>query len=48
MVVYPDENTALANVVAKEASANEITYLKEQAWNVGFATTPIEKRYSAE
>ncbi|RCR67464.1 efflux RND transporter periplasmic adaptor subunit [Larkinella punicea] len=42
--VFADEQTALAQQ-PKEASAGiDITYLKEQAWKVEFATEPLQPR----
>lgn len=40
--VYPDIETALANQ-KEEAPAGEISYLKEQAWKVEFANTPVTR-----
>jgi membrane fusion protein, heavy metal efflux system len=39
--VYPDEKTALSDQQA-EGAADEITYLKEQAWKVDFANAPVQ------
>lgn len=41
--VYPDEKSALADI-AEETGGGEITYLKEQAWKVEFANTPVKKQ----
>jgi RND family efflux transporter MFP subunit len=38
--VYPDEKSALASQVEDTRGAKDITYLKEQAWKVDFATVP--------
>lgn len=40
--VYSDEKTALAEQPEEKASS-DITYLKEQAWKVEFANTPVAK-----
>lgn len=41
--VYAEEKTALEKQVAEPAGSNEITYLKEQAWKIDFATMPVNK-----
>ena len=46
--VYPDEHSALHDQPAREDPGNEITYLKEQAWKVDFATTTAEIRPFSE
>ena len=43
IVVYPDENAAL-QVQTVTANANDISYLKEQAWKVEFANAPVLKQ----
>ncbi|MDX2046393.1 MAG: efflux RND transporter periplasmic adaptor subunit [Chitinophagaceae bacterium] len=40
--VYADEKTAIAAQPA-EAGGSDISYLKEQAWKVEFANTPVKK-----
>jgi membrane fusion protein, heavy metal efflux system len=40
--VYPDEESAIGKEVS-EPSANAITFLKEQAWNIEFANEPVKK-----
>lgn len=40
--VYVDEKTAIA-AQPKEAGGSDISYLKEQAWKVEFANTPVLK-----
>ncbi|HEY0054618.1 MAG TPA: efflux RND transporter periplasmic adaptor subunit [Pedobacter sp.] len=42
VIIYPDLKTALANQ-KEEAPVGEISYLKEQAWKVEFANTPITR-----
>jgi RND family efflux transporter MFP subunit len=46
--VYPDEHAAIYDQPAGEDPGNEITYLKEQAWKVDFATTTAEVRPFSE
>jgi len=41
--VYADEKIA-GSTQPKEIASHDITYLKEQAWNVEFATIPIRKQ----
>lgn len=43
ITVYPDENTALQQQT-ETPSADDISYLKEQAWKVEFANTPVLKQ----
>ncbi|MBW6482687.1 MAG: efflux RND transporter periplasmic adaptor subunit [Vicingaceae bacterium] len=43
ITVYPDERTVLENQTETVVS-DEIVYLKEQAWKVEFANTPILKQ----
>ncbi len=43
VVVYTDEHSALENQVTAQSEV-EITFLKEQAWKVEFANTPVVKR----
>ncbi len=40
ITVYPDETTALANQAEETGGGSDISYLKEQAWKVDFATVP--------
>ncbi len=40
--VYPDEKTALANQPEAEGGGGDISYLKEQAWKVDFATVQAQ------
>jgi membrane fusion protein, heavy metal efflux system len=40
--VYADEKTAIA-AQPKESAGSDISYLKEQAWKVEFANTPVMK-----
>ncbi|HEY0066006.1 MAG TPA: efflux RND transporter periplasmic adaptor subunit [Flavisolibacter sp.] len=40
--IYPDEKTALADQ-KEEGGGTDISYLKEQAWKVEFANTPIKR-----
>jgi membrane fusion protein, heavy metal efflux system len=44
VVVYTDEKTALAENPPGEEDGNNISYLKEQAWKVEFANTPVKKQ----
>lgn len=41
VTVFADEKTALAAQPADAGGGSEITYLKEQAWKVEFATAPL-------
>jgi cobalt-zinc-cadmium efflux system membrane fusion protein len=41
VTVFADEKTALAAQPTEIGASNEITYLKEQAWKVDFATEPL-------
>ncbi|HSO85948.1 MAG TPA: efflux RND transporter periplasmic adaptor subunit [Draconibacterium sp.] len=41
--VYADEKTALADQ-SEDAGGGDITYLKEQAWKVEFANSPVQKQ----
>ena len=47
ITVYADEKTALVNQVV-ETGGSDITYLKEQAWKVDFATVPAEVKPFSE
>ena len=47
ITVYPDEPAAIAANPAGE-SGNDITYLKEQAWKIEFANTPVKKQSFSE
>lgn len=40
VTVHPDMKTALASATEEEASAEEISFLKEQQWKIGFMTQP--------
>lgn len=40
VTVHPDLKTALAAVTEEEASSEEISFLKEQQWKIGFMTRP--------
>jgi len=40
--VYPDEKTALEDQPEEVGGGNDITYLKEQAWKIDFATVPTQ------
>jgi RND family efflux transporter MFP subunit len=40
--VYPNLKTAMAEQKTEEAGANDITFLKEQAWQVDFANAPAK------
>jgi RND family efflux transporter MFP subunit len=42
VMVYPDEETALAQNKPDD-SGNEITFLKEQAWNIEFSNAPVRR-----
>lgn len=46
--VYPDEKTALANQTQASGGGSDITYLKEQAWKVDFATVPAQVKPFSE
>jgi membrane fusion protein, heavy metal efflux system len=48
VTVYPDANTAIAANPPGEESGNDISYLKEQAWKVDFANTPVKKQPFSE
>jgi RND family efflux transporter MFP subunit len=48
VVVYADENSAIAANPPQEENANDISYLKEQAWKVEFANTPALKHAFSE
>lgn len=43
VVVYSDEQSALASQQPEAAGGNELTYLKEQAWKIEFANEAIHK-----
>ena len=43
ITVYPNENRALENQT-ESSNSDEIVYLKEQAWKVEFANTPVIKQ----
>lgn len=40
IMVYPDQESASSQMM-NEPKANEITFLKEQAWNIDFANEPV-------
>ncbi|WP_373497250.1 efflux RND transporter periplasmic adaptor subunit [Aquiflexum sp.] len=42
VTVYPDEESALSQIKAVD-SGNEITFLKEQAWNIEFSNAPVRR-----
>ncbi|MBA3986890.1 MAG: efflux RND transporter periplasmic adaptor subunit, partial [Flavobacteriales bacterium] len=42
IIIYPNEQAALENQYVT-ASVDEITYFKQQAWKVEFASTPVLK-----
>jgi RND family efflux transporter MFP subunit len=42
VVVYPDIKIAQANIPEEPADPNEISFLKEQAWKIEFATVPVK------
>jgi membrane fusion protein, heavy metal efflux system len=48
VVVFADENSAIAANPPGEENANNISYLKEQAWKVEFANTPALKQPFSE
>lgn len=48
ITVYPDEKTALANQAEETGGGSDISYLKEQAWKVDFATVPAEVKPFSE
>jgi RND family efflux transporter MFP subunit len=41
VTVYPDVKTALASVPEEETAGDEISFLKEQQWKIGFMTRPV-------
>lgn len=43
VTVYPDEASAAAALPVVEPASDEITFLKEQAWKVDFATVPVRR-----
>jgi membrane fusion protein, heavy metal efflux system len=43
ITVYADDKTALANQ-KEDTGAGEISYLKEQAWKIEFANSPVERK----
>lgn len=43
VTVYPDEASAAAALPVMEPEPGDITYLKEQAWKVDFATVPVRR-----
>lgn len=43
ILVYPNAKTALENQAPETGSGSTITYLKEQAWKVDFATIPLKR-----
>lgn len=47
VMVHPDKETALAQQT-EESSGGDITYLKEQAWKVEFANTPVQRQPFSE
>ena len=48
ITVYPDEKSALANQAEETGGGNDISYLKEQAWKVDFATVPAQVKPFSE
>jgi membrane fusion protein, heavy metal efflux system len=44
VVIYPDKKAALAAQSDEAPNANEISYLKEQAWKIEFANEPVTYR----
>lgn len=48
VTVYADEQSAIAAQEPESPSANEITYLKEQAWKIEFANEEIHKQQFSE
>lgn len=48
VVVYPDEKTALADQPQDAGGGSDISYLKEQAWKVDFATVQAEVKPFSE
>ncbi len=44
VTVYADEQTAIAAQQPEPANSNEITYLKEQAWKIEFASQPVRRQ----
>jgi cobalt-zinc-cadmium efflux system membrane fusion protein len=48
VVVHSDEATALLANPPGESGGNDISYLKEQAWKVEFANTPVKKQPFSE
>lgn len=48
VTVYADEQAAIAAQVPKTPAANEITYLKEQAWKIEFANEEIHQQPFSE
>ncbi len=43
VIVYGDEQTAIASQQPEAGGGNELTYLKEQAWKIEFANEAIHK-----
>ena len=43
VIVFPDEQTALAQQEPESGGGNDITYLKEQAWKIDFANQPVQR-----
>lgn len=48
ITVYPDEKSAIADQPEDTGGGNDISYLKEQAWKVDFATVQAEVRSFSE
>jgi membrane fusion protein, heavy metal efflux system len=48
VTVFVDENSAIAANPPGEESGNNISYLKEQAWKIEFANTPVKKQPFSE
>jgi RND family efflux transporter MFP subunit len=48
IMVYADEAAAMAANPPTEENGNNISYLKEQAWKVEFANTPVTKEHFSE
>lgn len=44
VIVYADEQKAIADNPPGEEGGDDISYLKEQAWKVEFANTPVKKQ----
>lgn len=48
VTVYPDTETAISATPTVAADNNYISYLKEQAWKIEFANTPVKKQPFSE